>query len=86
MSAAAFRRALDTYFNGSLLSVDDVAARYAERSAADGFWRTLARIMSDSGHACSARLHARALAATTSADVWTYEFSKPSDGLPGAVF
>jgi len=71
--------ALKTYFAGSRLNWFDVAARYTPRVATEGRWRTLARIMSDSGHACSAQLHALA------AGGWVYEFEKASPGLPGAV-
>ena len=71
--------ALKTYFAGSRLDWFDVAARYTPRVATEGRWRTLARIMSDSGHACSAQLHALA------AGGWIYEFEKATAGLPGAV-
>jgi carboxylesterase type B len=71
--------ALQTYFAGSRISWDDVVARYTQRVATEGRWRTLARIMSDSGHACSAQLHASAVS-----DGWVYEFEKATAGLPGA--
>mgnify|MGYP003311787315 CR=1 FL=1 len=54
-----FVDALQTYFAGSRVAWADVVARYAPRVAAEGRWRTLARIMSDAGHACSAQLHAQ---------------------------
>jgi len=76
-----FVDALQTYFAGSRLAWEDVLARYTQRVAAEGRWRTLARIMSDSGHACSAQLHALALGD----DAWIYEFEKATAGLPGAV-
>jgi carboxylesterase type B len=75
-----FVDALQTYFAGSRLDWKYVAARYAKRVATEGRWRTLARIMSDSGHACSAQLHAIAIS-----DGWIYEFEKATKGLPGAV-
>ena len=75
-----FVDALQTYFAGSRIAWSDVVARYASRVATEGRWRTLARIMSDSGHACSAQLHALAVS-----DGWTYEFEKATAGLPGAV-
>ena len=75
-----FVDALQTYFAGSRIAWSDVATRYAKRATAEGRWRTLARIMSDSGHACSAQLHALAVA-----DGWVYEFEKATKGLPGAV-
>ena len=53
-----FVDALQTYFAGSRVAWSDVVARYAPRVATESRWRTLARIMSDSGHACSAQLHA----------------------------
>jgi len=61
---------------------------YAARIASEGNWRTLARILSDSGHACSSALHAEALATTAPAGtVWRYffEYTLPSDPLPGAT-
>ena len=75
-----FVDALQTYFAGSRIAWSDVVERYTERVATEGRWRTLARIMSDSGHACSAQLHASAVA-----DGWVYEFEKATKGLPGAV-
>ena len=58
---------------------------YAERIAREGRWRTFARVLSDSGHACSAALHAQALGATSSV-VWRYffEFVQPGSVVPGA--
>ena len=53
-----FVGALQTYFAGSRVAWSDVVERYTQRLATEGRWRTLARIMSDSGHACSAQLHA----------------------------
>jgi carboxylesterase type B len=53
-----FVDALQTYFAGSRIAWSDVVERYTQRLATEGRWRTLARIMSDSGHACSAQLHA----------------------------
>ena len=49
-------------------------ARYADRIAAEGRWRTFARISSDSGHACSSTLHAEALGSTYGS-VWRYFFA-----------
>ena len=46
---------------------------YARRIATEGRWRTFARINSDSGHACSSTLHAKALG-STSKNVWRYFF------------
>jgi para-nitrobenzyl esterase len=75
-----FVDALQTYFAGSRLAWEDVLARYTQRIAAEGRWRTLARVLGDSGHACSAHLHAAAVA-----DGWVYEFEKATAGLPGAT-
>eukprot|EP01043_Picozoa_sp_COSAG02_P008767 COSAG02_NODE_286_length_25649_cov_13.411272_20_plen_488_part_00 len=58
---------------------------YAKRIATEGRWRTFARILSDSGHACSAALHAQALGSTSST-VWRYffEYTKSGSNVPGA--
>jgi len=61
---------------------------YAARIASEGNWRTLARILSDSGHACSSTLHADALAGSAPAGtVWRYffDYTAKSDVLPGAT-
>lgn len=52
---------------------------YAHRIESEGYWRTLARILSDSGHACSATLHAEALAESTKTSVWRYYFAYSLD-------
>ena len=96
ISKASFDAALlKAGFNGTMLSASGqnesgvspelLEVWYAKRIATEGRWRTFARILSDSGHACSAALHAQALGATSSS-VWRYffEFKKPGSGVPGA--
>merc|ERR1712232_1380759 len=59
---------------------------YKDRIAAEGRWRTFARILGDSGHSCSTSLHAEALATVSSGHgVWRYFFDIPHFGLPGAT-
>jgi carboxylesterase type B len=77
-------------FNGSAnghggVSVAMLTSWYAARIASEGYWRTYARILSDSGHACSSTLHAQALGATGTA--WRYFFAYTAKGavLPGAT-
>ena len=53
---------------------------YAERIATEGRWRTFARINSDSGHACSSTLHAKALGQTHD-QVYRYFFDYGADHL-----
>lgn len=71
--------------NASGVSPALLESWYAKRIAAEGRWRTFARILSDSGHACSAALHAQALGTTSSA-VWRYffEYIQPGSRVPGA--
>lgn len=59
---------------------------YANRIKNEGRWRTFARINSDSGHACSATLHAKALGQTYD-QVYRYFFDyvRPGSRLPGAT-
>ena len=74
--------------NGSAVSASTLLEWYSERIASEGNWRTYARILSDSGHACSSTLHAEALGATApSGTVWRYFFDyvPPSCHLPGAT-
>lgn len=87
--------------NGSGVGPDTLEEWYADRIAREGRWRTFARILSDSGHACSSTLHAKALvtsaataakaakaASATSApvgSVWRYFFAFTTAGLPGAT-
>jgi hypothetical protein len=52
---------------------------YAERIQTEGRWRTFARINSDSGHACSSTLHAKALGSTYD-QVWRYFFDYVKNG------
>ena len=60
---------------------------YQERIKTEGRWRTFARINSDSGHACSSTLHAKALGQTHPGHVWRYffDFVAPGSKLPGAT-
>lgn len=62
---------------------------YAQRIVDEGLWRTYARILSDAGHACSAALHAEALAQGAGADVgvWRFFFDFVAEGAeyPGAT-
>jgi len=69
--------------NGSLVGPDALKTWYAQRIASEGYWRTYARIQSDSGHACSSTLHAKALGATYSS-VWRYFFAYSTN--PGEDF
>ena len=60
---------------GSGVGPTELLTWYKERIAAEGNWRTFARILSDSGHACSSALHAQALAAhAPSGTIWRYFF------------
>lgn len=52
---------------------------YAKRIETEGRWRTFARINSDSGHACSSTLHAKALGSTYD-KVWRYFFDYVEPG------
>lgn len=82
-----FLRALEVYLGpDALVSPLEVETWYADRVSTEGYWRILARALSDSGHACSVALHARALA-MHSRRVWRYYFAytAPDDDLPGAV-
>ena len=66
VSRAHFRAALVSQgfsgVDGSGVGPDTLEEWYAHRIAREGRWRTFARILSDSGHACSSALHAEALA------------------------
>lgn len=68
------------------ISAATVEQWYASRIAQEGYWRTFARILSDSDHACNAALVAEA-AAGSGAQVWRYFFTvrKPELNLPGAT-
>ena len=76
---------------GSGVGPTELLTWYKERIAKEGNWRTFARILSDSGHACSSALHAQALAAhAPSGTIWRYFFGyvAPKAGggqLPGAT-
>lgn len=88
VSALEFRNALASSFPpGSSVTPRDLERWYAPRVATDGRWLTLARILSDSGHACSTALHARAFLQTSQAPVWRYFFgyTNANDPLPGAT-
>ena len=61
--------------NGSAVGPDTLIEWYKERIASDGYWRTFARILSDSGHACSSTLHADAIGSTSQSLVWRYYFA-----------
>jgi len=65
--------------DGSPIGPDALVDWYADRIATEGRWRTFARINSDSGHACSSTLHAKALGATYSS-VWRYFFAYAPTG------
>ena len=65
--------------NGSAVGPDQLLVWYGPRIAAEGRWRTLARILSDSGHACSSTLHGEALGSTSSS-VWRYYFAYAPTG------
>jgi hypothetical protein len=58
---------------GSAVVADTLEQWYTDRIQSEGYWRTFARILSDSDHACSSKLHAEALGATGSA--WRYYFA-----------
>jgi para-nitrobenzyl esterase len=77
---ARFRTALEHAgfggAEGSAVSPDVLVGWYQDRIDAEGRWRTYARILSDSGHACSSTLHAQALGSTSkSGNVWRYFFA-----------
>ena len=80
MSDAQFRARLAAVgysgVNGSAVGPDTLVDWYKLRIGAEGRWRTYARILSDSSHACSSILHANALASTSkSGNVWRYFFA-----------
>ena len=84
-------------FDSAGVNAATLSQWYAARITSEGLWRTFARILSDSGHACSATLHAEALAAGvggsgsgsgtgTTASIYRYFFDFHSvGGLPGAT-
>ncbi|KAH8047814.1 major facilitator superfamily-like protein [Aureococcus anophagefferens] len=80
VSENEYASALARHFAGAAVDAAAIASRYAGRAAAEGRWRAFARILSDSGHACSSQLHARALAATTT---FAYYFSEPGASAHG---
>ena len=66
--------------DGAALDPDTLIGWYAGRIATEGYWRTFARILSDSGHACSSALHAEALGGSAPAGtVWRYYFAYSTD-------
>jgi carboxylesterase type B len=73
--------------NGSGVGPETLEKWYEGRIATEGRWRTFARILSDSGHACSTALHAEALAQNSaqSSHIWRYFFDIHSSLLPGAT-
>ena len=88
VSEEKFDHALERYGlsgqNGSSVSTAMLKGWYADRLASEGRWRTFARILSDSGHACSSTLHAEALG-STGVEVYRYFFDYVTNGLPGAT-
>ena len=85
VSEARFKSALVKagFTETGTVTPDQLTAWYAERIASEGRWRTFARILSDSGHACSSTLHAEALGATGTA--WRYFFAFANGQLPGVT-
>ncbi|KAH8056091.1 major facilitator superfamily-like protein [Aureococcus anophagefferens] len=79
VSENEYASALARHFAGAAVDAAAIASRYAGRAAAKGRWRAFARILSDSGHACSSQLHARARATTT----FAYYFSEPGASAHG---
>ena len=61
--------------NGSSIGPAQLKEWYATRIRTEGYWRTFARISSDSGHACSSTLHGEALGGTNPAQTWRYFFA-----------
>lgn len=88
VTASKMRSALtQSGFNrakGAALGYDTLSQWYAKDIQSEGRWRTTARILSDSGHACSAALHAEAFASTSHA-VWRYYFDVPYRAFPGTL-
>ncbi|KAJ8603818.1 hypothetical protein CTAYLR_000246 [Chrysophaeum taylorii] len=83
-----FLNSLASYFDdGALVAPLELEAWYAHRIETEGRWRTFARILSDSGHACSTALHAEAFAQGGAPVVWRYFFAytEDDDSLPGAT-
>lgn len=80
VSSDEYTSALARHFTGAAVDAAAIASRYAGRAAREGRWRAFARILSDSGHACSSQLHARALAANTT---FAYYFSEPGASAHG---
>merc|ERR1711871_161992 len=68
-----------TGVNESAVGPDTLENWYSDRISTEGRWRTFARILSDSGHACSSTLHANALG-STSTNVWRYFFNYTQRG------
>jgi len=70
-----------------VVGVDELLRWYAERRRREGNWRAFARILSDSGHACSAALTFRAIAATSRRPVFRYlfDYTGSDPEYPGAT-
>jgi len=66
----------------SIIGVDTILKWYEPRRRQEGNWRVFARILSDSSHACSAVLHARALASQK----LSLNDRMPSSSFPANVF
>lgn len=73
--------------NGSGIGPATLEKWYEGRIAAEGRWRTFARILGDSGHSCSTALHAEAFAKSSRQNnsIWRYFFDVRTTPLPGAV-
>ena len=89
MTQAQFRAALvRAGFSGAAggIGPDTLEQWYSGRITSEGRWRTFARILSDSGDACSSALHAQALGSTHGA-VWRYFFDYVPTGslFPGST-
>lgn len=87
VTQSEFRYALRSFLANaaSRLTALDLEAWYFERIQSEGRWRTFARILSDSGHACSSALHALAFANSTQTWRYFFEYTGDSDALPGAT-
>ena len=77
---AAYVSALEAQFRGAAVDAAAVEALYAPRVAKEGRWRAFARVLSDSGHACSSQLHARAVAGNAT---FAYYFDEPGASSHG---
>lgn len=80
-----YMMALQAYFHDAIVSPLEIERWYADRVPKDGYWRTFARVLSDSGHACSTALHALAFSNTSTLPVWRYFFAYTDGDLPGAT-